>query len=122
MILDLEEISHTVNVVTTSELYHMLSDFKKSFDSDITLGNIIDAVSIMMKIVARFDKIPGRDKKLVVIRLITVMIKEKGNFNNTFEDILIYVIPTTIDQLISVENGKMTFNKNPKCGCFAFRF
>lgn len=109
MILDIEDY---VNSAVT--------DFKKNFESDITLGNIIDAVSVMMKIVGKFETIPGQDKKLIVTKLITILVRDSGHFDSTLEDVIVYVVPSTIDNLISVEKGKLSFNKRIHRGCLAF--
>lgn len=115
MDLELEEISNIVNL-DINVLCEIIKRFKYSFISNIDISNIINAVTELMKIVGKVKKVSGNDKKIIVTKLLIYMVKETdtGEFDEIMDSVLINIIPVAIDKLVSVEKGKLIFNKKIK--------
>ena len=118
MITELDQIRDTTNI-DIKVLYDIVGDFQKSFGKEINVVNLVDAVTRLMKLVGRISKLSGDDKKFIVTKLLIFMVKEtgEGEIDEIMDSILINIIPTIIDKLISVENGKLVFNKNATSAC-----
>ena len=119
---ELEHIEQATKL-SSNDIYNVLGDFQKIFARSVDLTNIIQAVTQLMNIVGQIKGLPGKDKKFVVTKMALHLVKETnvGTFDEMFDIVMVNIIPTVIDQLIDVENGKLVFNRKISKGmCFKF--
>lgn len=95
----------------------IVSRVKGSLHGNVTPSGIVDLTIEIMKVLATFHDLPGREKKAVLLRVLKDLINETtDNHNNEAVritgDILEFVVPTLVDRLVSVENGQLAINKN----------
>jgi hypothetical protein len=128
---DAPTVSNSHGDITISDLSKMVelsviqiksivSEFNNRFDKLIDVQNIIDAVVELMSIVSKLRSITGSQKKFLVSKLLIYIIQNtnSGKYDELIDSILIAVVPTVIDKLISVENGEIVINKSTKRVCF----
>lgn len=116
MISELEQIRDTA-CIDLKDIYSILADFRNTFGGSVDISNVVDAVTQLMTIVGKFKSVSGSNKKFIVTKLLIQLVKEtsvddESRIEEILDSILINVIPTIIDKLISVENGKLKFNKD----------
>lgn len=116
----IQTILSTVNV-SENDINSIISSLKNEFKT-ISITNIVDSVISLMKLVGKLKQLSGSDKKFLVTQLIIFLIKETdiGTIDEISDSILINIVPTIIDKLISVENGELKINPKVNCGCFSF--
>ena len=116
---DIVHISENV-LVSVGELEKIVDNFGKSFTEQITIQTVTDAVTTLMRIVGPMQQLSGKDKKYVVTQLLLYLVKasDSGQYDDLMDAILVNIIPILIDKLISVEEGKLVFNKQ-YIGCFS---
>lgn len=83
------------------------------FPEGVTLSNISEMVTYAMKIVGKYPKMDGYQKKQLVIDAIQALADEHdaGKFNDQIDAVVKFVVPKLIDHLILVEKDKLKFNK-----------
>ena len=118
----LHQITSNVSEINNDELLNVVNKFNNSFNIQINIDNILDAVIELMKLVGKLKKIKGHDKKYIVTKLLLHIVEntDSGRFDEVLDAILINIIPIAIDKLILVENNKLKFNKSVNCfSCFS---
>ena len=115
---ELEHIKDNTSL-TIDKVNELIESFKNSFGGNIDASNVIDAVTELMKIVGKIKKLPGKDKKFIVTRILIHIVHEtnQGPLDDLMDNILINIIPILIDKLVSVEQGKLVFNRQVRDHC-----
>jgi hypothetical protein len=105
-------ISRKINL-SQSEIKDIYDIFMSSFKARIDVTTITDALVTLMGIVGKIDKLSGIEKKELTIGLLLHIVNEtdSGKYDEIIDKILINLIPILIDRLVSVEKGKLVFNK-----------
>lgn len=119
MTLTVEQISDTINF-DVRKLYELIGEFRKEFGRTVNVSNVIEAVTMLMKMVGRMKTLHGEDKKFIVTKLLIFFVEETnsaGDIDDVMDTIVITLIPVVIDKLIYVESGKLKFNKKPWLSC-----
>ena len=113
MVTEIDEIRDTTNI-DIKVLYGIIGKFESSFGSNINIVNVVDASIELMKLVGNIKKLSGKNKKFIVTKMLIFLLKESndGLLDETMDNIVITIIPITIDKLILVEHGKLKFNKS----------
>jgi len=81
-------------------------------DSAIETHNLVNILTDTMAVVGKYDKLSGRDKKEIVMSLVTQYMDE------TLINVVHDAVPQLIDTLIAVENKKLKFNTVKVISCF----
>lgn len=122
MVVNLSEVSGNVNL-TLHDIQKVIGDFDRVFPKNVSLDNIVTAVTELMKIVGKIKKLKGEEKKYIVTKVLLYIIETNnmGKYDDIFDSVLSGIIPTMIDTFIDVEKGNLVFNdKYCKCNesCF----
>lgn len=103
---------------TESELLagKLYDDVKKIFpDEELTLTNMFPFVRLAMETAEKFENLPGKDKKKLVIRaaqkaLEDYVLKDQDELK-FFVDVM---LDMTIDQLVDIDLGHLAINEDKK--------
>ena len=115
-----------MSTISSTETANIISKFKNNFKEDINIKNVTEAVITLMKIVGKLSKLNGHEKKSVVTEVLVLIINEinLGEFDEVMDTVVSTLVPVIIDNLISVQNGKIVFNEKTKkkCSCLWGKF
>jgi hypothetical protein len=80
----------------------------------ITALNILSICINLMQIVEKYPKLPGKQKKELVMKALQTAISNKGG-----DPALMALIPSFIDNAINIENGRVqiSFSAQDMVGC-----
>jgi hypothetical protein len=102
-----------MNIYAESEhLKNVIDELIVKFKDGISHADIVYCLLQLMNAVGIIETLKGEEKKELVINALYVII-DKVNVGemDAYDPILKLLVPQLIDDLISVENGKLTFNK-----------
>ena len=118
LIHQLENIRDMVNNKLTKDEVKILLDkvMEVVNNKTISMANIISITTDLMSILGKINDLNGKEKKKLVIQLLYILIEEfDAGSLEIFDPILKELVPIIIDNLISVEKGKIKFNKQGYC-------
>lgn len=104
--------------LSPNQIASIIDQFKSVSSEDITINNLIEKVVILMSIIGSYKNMSGVNKKKAVVEILIHLVDESLEDNSLLETVLISIIPSVIDNMISVENGMIVFNNKSKCLCF----
>ena len=90
----------------------------KDVHENVTMENITEIVIIAMQTLQQYKNLSGEQKKQTVINVLNFIVDEDQTMNE-FDMIIKMMIPSVIDNLISVDKGKIKFKEN---SCFSCLF
>ena len=107
--------------LSKEEINKIYTDFMDSFQEGISISNLTNAVTTLMRMVGSYKKMGGLEKKHFVVDMlifcVTTSNEDTNNILDTLSPFIIHNVPLMIDALINVEQGKIIFNPATK-KCF----
>jgi len=98
------EIEQKILEDVTEELHNIIKD------DGLTVSSISSVLIKLMMFVERYKNLKGKDKKMLVLYVLKRIINESGDSDLiSFVDLL---LPTLIDNMISLDKGKLKINKS----------
>lgn len=124
-----EKIMQTEVTVVTNTIEQIYKSLRSGFENyELDQNNIVDFVIRAMTLVEQEKSLNGREKKAVVIEILTRLVDSYDKLNNeskiSLKLVLRAVVPGLIDGLVQASKGFLSLNKTlkekaSKCCCFS---
>lgn len=101
-------MSNTLRPNEVRRASEVLYDSASLRNTDITYENAPDVVMQLMELVQAMRHLRGEEKKQAVLGAVKLAID--ANFDGVAEDVLMKIIPSMIDRIIDVDNGKIVID------------
>jgi len=92
-----------------------------AYPTGLSIGNITEIVIDIMKQVDVINGMSGVQKKTLVLNILNRLVErtDSGSYDEQIDSILKIIIPTLIDKLIDIDQGRLKIKKNVfKFNCF----
>ena len=102
--------------MSAEQLEVILNKILKAYPQGFDLGNTTVIVIDVMKQVDQIDDMSGLEKKGLVLDILNNIVDktDAGEYDKEIDAVLKIVIPTMIDKLVEVDQGKLKIRKNVK--------
>ena len=121
---ELKSVNNNESPTTAEDIMKISQKVIDVFPHGVNLENIIDvSVEVLKHITALYYLKPSQKKEMIVDILCYIVDNTDGGALESLDDVIKKIIPSVIDTLIIVENGKLVIDK-PKnmaqkiCPCF----
>lgn len=124
-----EKIIQTEVTAVTNTIEQIYKSLRTGFENyELDQNNIVDFVIRAMTLVEQENSLNGREKKAVVIEILTRLVDSYDKLNSeskmSLKLVLRTVVPGLIDGLVQASKGFLSLNKTlkekvSKCGCFS---
>jgi hypothetical protein len=113
----------TTNETTpVQELTSFLLSLRRERAEELDWDSMTDYVVLAMEFISKYKKLNGQEKKECVKQALSTLIRESDSLPDGLESAAAFLVPRLIDQLISVEKGRLRFKRKPKCFSCRFTF
>ena len=124
-----EKIVQTEVTIVTNTIEQIYKSLRTGFENyELDQNNIVDFVIRTMTLVEQEKSLNGREKKAVVIEILTRLVDSYDKLNTeskiSLKLVIRTVVPGLIDGLVQASKGFLSLNKNlkekvSKCCCFS---
>jgi hypothetical protein len=124
-----EKIEQTEVTAVTNTIEQIYKSLRTGFENyELDQNNIVDFVIRAMTLVEQEKTLNGREKKAVVIEILTRLVDSYDKLNTeskiSLKLVIRTVVPGLIDGLVQASKGFLSLNKNmkekmSKCCCFS---
>ena len=108
-----------IDEIINNDLTKIIDSLNSSF-IDFSLNKISILIPKLIIIAEKYKTLRGVEKKELVIELLKNIINKYDNVseNSILEPIILQLVPSMIDTLISVDKKQIKLKKNPLINCF----
>lgn len=124
ILVELKSVNDNTSPIKVEDVKEMGKKIIEMFPNGIQLDNLVEATIITLKDVSKIYKLKAEHKiDLIVDILIYVIDNTDAGSLEVLDPILKKMIPSIIDNLLQVEDGKLVINKKTfkeklPCNCF----